>query len=128
MRSDGEAEYVDYMTVRLPVLRRAAYLLLCGDGHRADDLVQATAMALYRHWERARAADNTDAYVHRVLVRKFLAERRLRWARVRLMSEPPEPSSPHHPVLPRWRQESYQPRPGRAAAGAWRRTDQPSGP
>jgi DNA-directed RNA polymerase specialized sigma24 family protein len=35
--SDGE--YVEYVTARTPALRRLAYLL-CGDEHRADDLVQ----------------------------------------------------------------------------------------
>jgi RNA polymerase sigma-70 factor (sigma-E family) len=93
MQLEDDAEYVDYVTARLQALRRAAYLL-CGDGHRADDLVQVTVIALYRHWKRARVADSIDAYAHRVLVRAFLAERRLRWARVRLMSEPPERIAP----------------------------------
>lgn len=89
MRSEHEREYVDFVTVRRPGLHRAAYLM-CGDPHRADDIVQATMTVLYRKWRRAREADNIDAYVHRMLVREFLAERRLGWARVRLMSDPPE--------------------------------------
>src|SRR5258708_678970 len=75
MDSDIDRDYVEYVSTRLPVLHRAAYLL-CGDGHHADDIVQSTLLALYRHWRRARAADNTDAYVQRMLVRKFLDERR----------------------------------------------------
>ena len=35
----------------------------------ADDIVQATAVALYLHWRRVRAADNIEGYVRRVLVR-----------------------------------------------------------
>ena len=89
MREDVERDYVDYVTRRLPVLRRTAYLL-CGDAHRADDIVQATTTALYRSWRRVQAADNIDAYVHRVLVRKYLDDKRLRWSQVRLMWQPPD--------------------------------------
>jgi RNA polymerase sigma-70 factor (sigma-E family) len=91
MQRDGE--YVEYVSARLPALHRAAYLL-CGDGHRADDIVAATTMVLYRHWRKAREANNLDAYVHRILVRKFLEERRLHWARVRLMPDLPEQRRP----------------------------------
>jgi RNA polymerase sigma factor (sigma-70 family) len=84
-----DSEYVEYVSARLPTLHRAAYLL-CGDGHRADDIVAATTMVLYRHWRRAKDAHNIDAYVHKILVRKFLEERRLHWARVRLMPFLPE--------------------------------------
>jgi RNA polymerase sigma factor (sigma-70 family) len=53
-------------------------------------VAQATATTLYRRWRRVRAADHPDAYVHRILVRKYLDEKRLSWARVRLMSTPPD--------------------------------------
>jgi RNA polymerase sigma-70 factor (sigma-E family) len=89
VRDEDEREYVDFVTARRPSLHRAAYLL-CGDPHRADDIVQATMTALYRKWRRARDADNIDAYVHRMLVREYLAEKRLGWARVRLLADPPE--------------------------------------
>src|SRR5262245_61536015 len=75
MKAEAEREYVEYVSARLAHLHRAAYLL-CGDGHRADDIVQATLTALYRHWDRATAAQNIDAYVHRILVRRFLDEKR----------------------------------------------------
>ncbi|AVT32157.1 MULTISPECIES: SigE family RNA polymerase sigma factor [unclassified Plantactinospora] len=94
MRADCETEYVEYVTARLPALHRAAYLL-SGDTHRADDIVQSTITALYRHWRRARAVDNLDGYVHRILVRKHLDEVRGPWARVRLMFQPPDrPAAP----------------------------------
>ena len=91
---DRDREYVEYMTARLPALHRAAYLL-CGDGDRANDIVSATAMVLYRHWHRVRTADNIDAYVHRCLYRKFVQERRLRWAQVLLTDRVPDRTS--HP-------------------------------
>ena len=90
MRDGSDDEYVEYVTARVPALRRLAYVLT-GDGHRADDLVQQTITTLYVKWRRARAADNLDAYVRTMLVRTFLDEKRLAWARVRLFREMPEP-------------------------------------
>ncbi|MFG3709162.1 SigE family RNA polymerase sigma factor [Micromonospora sp. NPDC047670] len=90
MRDVSEQEYVDYVSARIPALRRLAYLL-AGDEHRADDLVQQTITTLYVKWRRARAADRLDAYVRTMLVRTYLNERRLAWARVRLFREAPEP-------------------------------------
>ena len=89
MRPDTEREFVEYVRGRLSRLHRTAYLL-CGDGHRADDIVQAALTALYVHWKKAVRADDLDAYVHRILVRRYLDERRLRWSGVRLGEVPAE--------------------------------------
>jgi RNA polymerase sigma-70 factor (sigma-E family) len=89
MRPDTEREFVEYVRGRLPQLHRTAYLL-CGDGHRADDIVQATLTGLYVNWQRAVRADDLNAYVHRILVRRYLDERRLRWSGVRLGEIPAE--------------------------------------
>lgn len=88
---DGTEEYVEYVTARVPALRRLAYVLT-GDGHRADDLVQQTITTLFLKWQRARNADNLDAYVRTMLVRRYVDERRLAWARVLLMRDTPEPA------------------------------------
>jgi RNA polymerase sigma-70 factor (sigma-E family) len=93
MRAELEREYVDYVTARLPALRRVAYQLT-GDAHRGDDVVQQALTRLYTRWPRARGADNLDAYAHTVLVRIFLDERRLRWSRVELVAAVPEPPDP----------------------------------
>jgi RNA polymerase sigma-70 factor (sigma-E family) len=90
---DGTTEYVEYVSARLTRWHRAAYLL-CGDQHRADDLVQTTVTKLYVHWERARAAENLDGYVHRMLVRAYIDERRTAWSKVWLMSSTPERGDP----------------------------------
>jgi RNA polymerase sigma-70 factor (sigma-E family) len=82
-------EYVEYVTARLPALRRLAYLL-CGDEHRADDLVQQTITNLYVRWARASAANHLDQYVRTMLVRTFIDEKRLAWSRVRLFGSAPE--------------------------------------
>ncbi|MFC5003999.1 SigE family RNA polymerase sigma factor [Dactylosporangium cerinum] len=85
MRSDSEADYTTYVSARLTALHRAAYLLCGGDQDRADDVVQVTITKLYRSWGRASRADNVDAYVHRMLVRTFIDEKRRFWSRVLLL-------------------------------------------
>jgi RNA polymerase sigma-70 factor (sigma-E family) len=89
-------DYIAYVSARLPTLYRTAYLL-CGDVHLADDLVQTTITALFVNWARASRAGNLDAYVHRVMVRKLVDEKRRGWARVFLMRSPPEPRRPTPP-------------------------------
>jgi len=89
MRAEADREYTEYLRARLSRLHRTAYLL-CGDAHLAEDLVQSTALALYRNWRAVQAADNMDAYVHRVLVNQFLGEKRRPWSRVLLSNRPPD--------------------------------------
>lgn len=85
--SDGtDAEYLAYVHGRMAALRRWAYLL-SGDTHQADDLVQETLTTVYSRWHRVSRADNIDGYVHRILVRTFLNERRRGWWKVRLFGE-----------------------------------------
>jgi len=85
-----DADFVAYVTGRLPALRRVA-TQLAGDPHRGDDLVQQAITRLYTHWRRASRTENLDAYVYKILLRAFLDERRLRWATVRLWGTPTEP-------------------------------------
>ncbi len=95
MTTHRDVEFTQYLSARLPALRRVA-LLLCQDRYRADDLVQATCIKLYVHWARAAGADNIDAYVHTMLVREYLQESRTNWARrVILNGQPPDrPAAP----------------------------------
>ena len=86
--ADREQEYVDYVTTRLPGLRRLGYHL-CGTTAGADDLVQETITKVFVHWGRIRAVDDMDAYVRRMLLRTFLAEVRRPWARVGRYETPP---------------------------------------
>src|SRR3989442_96410 len=74
-----EADFVAFYHARGASLRRTAYLL-CADLHAAEDLAQAALVKLYVAWPRVRA-DTAEAYARRVLVRTFLAERRLRRSR-----------------------------------------------
>ncbi|MBP2321159.1 RNA polymerase sigma-70 factor (sigma-E family) [Kibdelosporangium banguiense] len=97
MRTTDEEQYTEYVTARLPALRRIAYLL-CNDDHRADDIVQNAITRLYLHWRKASKAENLDAYVRTIVVRTFLNEQRAGWfTRNRLVDEPPEQFAPPGP-------------------------------
>jgi RNA polymerase sigma-70 factor (sigma-E family) len=73
-------EFVEYVRGRAPRLRQRAYLM-CRDRAFAHDLTQDTLAKLYVSWERAREADNLDAYVSRIMLRTFLDHKRSRAAR-----------------------------------------------
>jgi RNA polymerase sigma-70 factor (sigma-E family) len=76
-RDDG---FTAYVAGRRAHLYRTAYLL-CGDAHRAEDIVQNALAKLYVAWPRASKADSVDAYVRRVIVNSHLDERRRPWRR-----------------------------------------------
>jgi len=90
MGSGRDAEFTDYMSARMPALRRLARLL-CQDWTKADDLLQAAMTKTYIHWSKAARAENIDAYVRAIVVREFVRERRASWAqRVSLTDQPPD--------------------------------------
>jgi RNA polymerase sigma-70 factor (sigma-E family) len=68
-----------FVSARYVQLRRTAYLL-CGDWHRAEDLVQ-TALARVVVAARRRQIDCLDAYTRQVLLRAFLSDRTRAWRR-----------------------------------------------
>ena len=74
-----EEELRAFVAARYPHLRRTAYLL-CGDWHRADDLVQA-ALARVVVAARRRTVDNLDAYARTTLLRAFLNDNQRLWRR-----------------------------------------------
>ena len=89
-----DAGYLEYVHGRIPVLRRVA-CLLSGNADQADDLVQETITKLYAGWPRIARMENVDAYVHTMLVRAFLDEKRRGWWRVNLRGTPPDrPADP----------------------------------
>jgi RNA polymerase sigma-70 factor (sigma-E family) len=73
----SETEFVELATARSAALFRTA-LLLTGDWHAAEDLVQETLGTLYVHWSRVARADDPAAYARTALVRTFLSSRRRR--------------------------------------------------
>jgi RNA polymerase sigma-70 factor (sigma-E family) len=80
VKRSEENAYREYVTARMDVMRRTAYLL-CRDWHTADDLVSITISKLYRHWSRIGQEPSIDAYVRKALLRTWLDEKRRPWHR-----------------------------------------------
>jgi RNA polymerase sigma-70 factor (sigma-E family) len=80
VKRSEETSFREYVTSRMDVMRRVAYLL-CRDWHTADDLVSITIGKLYRHWTRVAPSPGVDAYVRRILLRVWLDEKRRPWRR-----------------------------------------------
>lgn len=89
---DRDREFGEFVDARALVMRRTAFLL-CGDWHRAEDIVQTALIKLYVAWARVRK-DSVDAYARKVLVRTAIDEgRRGFFQRERITDAVPE-----HPV------------------------------
>ncbi|WP_433168712.1 SigE family RNA polymerase sigma factor [Kribbella sp. CA-247076] len=71
-------DFSEYVAARWPRLVRSAVLLGCTHAE-AEDLVQTALERCLLKWNKVRAADDRDAYVHRVLINTFLSGRRRRW-------------------------------------------------
>ena len=77
---EREPHFSDYVASRRAKLFRTA-CLLCGDPHRAEDIVQNTLAQLYVNWHRVSRADNIEGYVRRILVNTHYSDRRRPWRR-----------------------------------------------
>lgn len=75
-----EQEFTDFVASRQVHLRRIAYAV-CGDWHRADDLLQTALTKLYVAWPRVRRDGREEAYVRRIIVRADIDEHRRPWRR-----------------------------------------------
>src|SRR6188768_4150848 len=84
---EREAAFSAYVAVRRAKLFRSA-CLLCGDPHRAEDIVQDTLARLYVNWPRVSRADNVEGYVRRVLVNMRYTDRRRPWRRESVSASP----------------------------------------
>ncbi|MFI5694708.1 SigE family RNA polymerase sigma factor [Kribbella sp. NPDC051586] len=78
--SDRDAAFEAYFAARSDAMRGTAYLL-CGDWHRAEDLVQQTFTKIYLAWRRIQRHEVMDSYTRQTLIRTFLSERRRGWFR-----------------------------------------------
>lgn len=75
-----DTEFSEYVAARRTTLYRTAYLL-CGDAHRAEDLVQTALTKAYTSWRRLDAVDEVDAYVRKIVVNAHLDDVRRPWRR-----------------------------------------------
>lgn len=96
-RADREAAYTTFVTARRDHYRRVAYAL-CGDWHRADDLVQAALVKLYVAWPKVRRTGSEDAYLRTILVRVSIDEHRRPWRRESATDTLPDRAA--RPALP----------------------------
>ncbi len=70
-----DTEFSDFVAHRQAHLRRIAYAL-CGDWHRADDLLQTALVKLYVAWPRLQLDGREEAYVRQIIVRANIDEHR----------------------------------------------------
>ena len=61
-----EPGFAEFVAARSAALFRTAVLIV-GDRHAAEDLVQSALERAYRHWGRVSAMDAPEAYVRRIL-------------------------------------------------------------
>ena len=66
-------------------------VLLTGDWHAAEDLVQASLVKLYRAWPKLRPDGDPDAYLRRIMVNTQRSWWRARWRRETPTGDLPEP-------------------------------------
>jgi RNA polymerase sigma-70 factor (sigma-E family) len=89
-RSDRDAAFCDFVTVRSAALFRTAYLMV-GDHQLAQDLVQESLAKTYVAWPRLRDIANVDAYTRRVMATTVISWRRRRSFHERPAERLPEP-------------------------------------
>ena len=87
--TDRDAAYTEFVRARRSHLRRIAYAI-CGDWHRADDLVQTALVK----WPRVQRDGREEAYVRTILVRANIDESRRPWRRETSGLTGPEQSAP----------------------------------
>ena len=93
-----DAAFSDFVAARQTHLRRIAHAL-CGDRHRADDLLQTALTKLYVAWPRIRHDGSEEAYVRQIMVRANIDESRRPWRRERPTDALPDlPGSEPTPV------------------------------
>ena len=92
-----ESAFSDYVAARRPQLFRTA-CLLCGDPHRAEDIVQDALTRLYAAWDRVERMKNIDGYVRRILVNAHHSDWRRPWRRERVSEPRDVPLEPGFPV------------------------------
>jgi RNA polymerase sigma-70 factor (sigma-E family) len=85
--------YQEFADTQLPGLLRYA-VMLTGDPHTAEDLVQDTMVRVQLNWRRVAHSDSPDGYVRRVLTNRFVDLRRGSWWRRVRLNPDPDPTRP----------------------------------
>ncbi|PZF91211.1 SigE family RNA polymerase sigma factor [Micromonospora deserti] len=72
--------YEEFADSRLAALLRYA-VMLTGDPHQAQDLVQETMVRVQLNWRRVARAESPERYVRRMLTNQYVDWRRGSWVR-----------------------------------------------
>lgn len=72
--------YEEFADTRLAPLLRYA-VMLTGDPHQAQDLVQETMVRVQLNWRRVARADSPERYVRRMLTNQYVDWKRGSWMR-----------------------------------------------
>jgi len=86
-----DEDFTTFVAARSSVLYRSAWLLTTS-APAAEDLVQSALAKAYVHWRKVQAADDPVAYVHGIVLKTFLSNRRRRSS-----SEIPVDATPDRP-------------------------------
>ena len=81
-------DFESWLVAREPALQRLA-LLLTGDEHSAQDLVQTSLAKLYLAWDRLDDRHHVDAYARRILVNEHRTAWRRPWRRREVVTDSP---------------------------------------
>ena len=92
-RAEREATYVDFVGARRDQWRRIAFGM-CGDWHKADDLVQTALVKLYVAWPRVVGRGHEEAYLRKILINVAIDESRRPSRRERATDTVPEAAAP----------------------------------
>jgi RNA polymerase sigma-70 factor (sigma-E family) len=77
-----DTEFSAFVEGRRTHLRRVAYAV-CGDWHRADDILQTALLKAYLAWPKIHRQGAEEAYVRRIILRTTIDESRRPWRRER---------------------------------------------
>jgi DNA-directed RNA polymerase specialized sigma24 family protein len=83
--------YEEFADSRLGALLRYA-VMLTGDQHTAQDLVQETMVRVQLNWRRVAGSDSPDGYVRKILTNQFIDLRRGSWLKRVLLRPEPDPA------------------------------------
>jgi len=78
--ADRDRDYVEFVEAAGASLRQTAFLI-CGDWHRADDVVQDALYKLYLSWPKVDRTRSPVAYARRIVVNAALDSGRRPWRR-----------------------------------------------
>jgi RNA polymerase sigma-70 factor (sigma-E family) len=85
----ADEEFAAFVIATQHRLRRVAFLV-CGDWHRAEDIVQTALTQVYARWERIRPAEGPVGYARRAVVNAAIDERRRPWRREHTVDRLPD--------------------------------------